>query len=312
MKILSVKKPMGTGKKKTFLSQDWQLHAMLLPAVILVIIFSYLPMCGISIAFQDFKPVKGLFGSQKWVGLENFIFALQIPDTMRILGNTVFISLGKIILGLVVPIFIAILINEIRHKAFKKVFQTVIYLPYFLSWVLLGSMLKEILSPDGMLNKMLQMVGASPVYFLGDSSIFPWTMITTDVWKNFGYGTIVYVAAITNVDPALYEAAQLDGAKWFKQVWHITLPAMLPIIILMATLSMGSILNAGFDQILVLYSPQVYSTGDIIDTYVYRIGLLGAQYSFGTAVGLMKSLVSVTLVGLSYYFAYKFGDYRIF
>lgn len=292
---------------------NWQLHIMLLPAVIFVLIFSYIPMYGIIIAFQNFMPAKGLFGKQQWVGLEHFIYALKIPDTSLILRNTLFIAVFKIVLGLVVPITVAILLNEVTSKIFKKAFQTAVYLPYFISWVLLGGILKEILSPSGgLVNIIISAMGMEPIYFLGEPSVFPWTIIITDVWKGFGYGTIVYLAAITNVNPELYEAARIDGAKWLRQVWSVTLPAMLPIIILMATMSLGNVLNAGFDQIFVLYSPQVYSTGDIIDTYVYRMGLINAQYSFSTAVGLMKSIVSSTLIGVSYYLAYKFGDYRIF
>ena len=291
---------------------NWQLHLMLLPEVVLVLLFCYIPMYGIVIAFQNFQPVKGLFGAQQWVGLSHFIYAFQIPDTLRIVKNTVFIALGKIVLQLAVPVFFAILINEVRNKALKSTFQTIVYLPYFLSWVLLGGILIDILSLSGLVNGAVSATGLKPVYFLGEPSVFPWTVILTDVWKNFGYGTIVYVAAITNVNPELYEVARLDGAKWRQQVWHVTLPGMLPIIILMATLSIGGILNAGFEQVLMLYSPQVYSTGDIIDTYVYRMGLLGGQYSFSTAVGLLKSVVSFLLIGVTYYVSFRFNDYRIF
>ncbi len=293
-------------------NSNWQLHAMILPALLFLIVFAYIPMYGNIIAFQNFIPAKGFFGPQQWVGLSNFASALQMPDTFRVLRNTVLIALGKIILGLVVPVFFAILINEVTNRKFKKAVQTLVYIPNFLSWVLIGGILIEITSLSGLINNGISSMGFEPIYFLGDKSIFPWTVIFTDVWKGFGFGTVLYLAAITNISQELYEASQLDGAKWSQQVWHITLPGMLPIIILMATLSIGNILNAGFEQILMLYSPQVYATGDIIDTYVYRIGLLGAQYSFSTAIGLMKSLISFFLIGSSYYLAYKYGDYRIF
>jgi putative aldouronate transport system permease protein len=293
-------------------SGNWQLHVMILPALIFLIIFAYIPMYGNVIAFQNFIPAKGLFGPQKWVGLSNFVSALQMPDTLRVLRNTVLIALGKIILGLIVPVFFAILINEVTNSKFKKTVQTLVYIPNFLSWVLLGGILIEITSLSGLLNSFIQLFGVEPVYFLGDKNIFPWTIIISDTWKNFGFGTVLYLAAITNISQELYEAAQLDGAKWSQQVRHITLPGMQMVIILMATLSIGNILNAGFEQVLMLYSPQVYSTGDIIDTYVYRIGLLGAQYSFSAAIGLMKSVISFFLIGSSYYLAYKYGDYRIF
>ena len=285
---------------------------MLFPAVLFVLIFCYVPMYGIVIAFQNFVPIKGLFGQQQWVGLAHFRYAFSIPDVLRIVKNTLVIAIGKIVLNMAVPIMFAILLNEVRNKFFKSAFQTMVYLPYFLSWVLLGGILMDILSMSGLVNNFLKTFGLGPFYFLGEPASFPWTVILTDVWKNFGYGTIVYIAAITNINPELYEVAQIDGAKWHNQVWHITLPGMKPIIILMATLSIGGILNAGFEQIFMLYSPAVYSTGDIIDTFVYRMGLMGGQYSFSTAVGLMKSVVSFLLIGTSYYFSYKFNDYRIF
>ncbi|HBP37874.1 MAG TPA: protein lplB [Clostridiales bacterium] len=289
-----------------------QLHLMLLPEVILVLIFCYIPMYGIVLAFQNFQPVKGLFGSQEWVGLSHFIYAFRIPDTLQIVKNTVFIASLKIILSLLVPIFFAILLNEVVSKPLKTTFQTIVYLPYFLSWVLLGGILIDILSLSGLINTLISSLGIKPVYFLGEPAVFPWTVILSDIWKNFGYGTIVYVAAITNINPELYEVAELDGANWRQRTWHITVPGIRAIVILMATLSIGGILNAGFEQIYMLYSPQVYSTGDIIDTFVYRMGLLGGQYSFSTAVGLMKSFVSFILIGITYYFSYKFNDYRIF
>ena len=298
--------------KTRFYKNNWQLHFMLLPAVIFVLIFCYVPMYGIVIAFQNFVLIKGLFGQQQWVGLAHFKYAFNIPDVFRIVKNTMLIAVGKIVLNLAVPIFFAILLNEVRNKLFKGIFQTLVYLPYFLSWVLLGGILIDILSLSGLVNNFVKILGAEPVYFLGEPKTFPWTVILTDVWKNFGYGTIVYIAAITNINPELYEVAQIDGAKWHNQVWHITLPGMKPIIILMATLSIGGILNAGFEQIFMLYSPAVYSTGDIIDTFVYRMGLMGGQYSFSTAVGLLKSVVSFVLIGTSYYISFRFNDYRIF
>lgn len=289
------------------------LYLMLLPGIIVVFIYSYIPMIGIFIAFQRFVPAKGLFGPQEWVGLDNFRYILTLPDTFKILRNTVFIAGMKIIAGLIVPIIIALLLNEIRKEWFKRSVQTIIYLPHFLSWVIFAGILMDILSPsEGIVNKLLESIGVRPIYFLGDPSWFPYTMVITDLWKNFGFSTIVYLAALTNISPTLYEAASIDGANRWQQTWYITLPGMRPIIVLLATLSLGSILNAGFEQIFNLYSPQVYETGDIIDTFVYRIGLIQAQYGLATAVGLFKSVVSFGLITLSYYLAYRFADYRIF
>jgi len=289
------------------------LYLMLLPGIIVVFIYSYIPMIGIIIAFQRFIPARGLFGPQEWVGLGNFRYMLTLPDTYKILRNTIFIAGMKIISGLSVPIIIALLLNEVRREWFKRSVQTIIYLPHFLSWVIFAGILIDILSPsEGIVNKILESVGIRPIYFLGDPKWFPYTMVITDLWKNFGFSTIVYLAALTNISPTLYEAAEIDGANRWQQTWYITLPGMRPIIVLLATLSLGSILNAGFEQIFNLYSPQVYDTGDIIDTFVYRIGLIQAQYGLATAVGLFKSVVSFILISFSYYLAYRFADYRIF
>lgn len=289
------------------------LYLMVLPAIIIVFIYSYIPMAGIIIAFQDFIPAEGLFGNQEWIGIENFTYIFQLPDTVSILWNTVFIAVMKIIANLLFPVIVSLLLNEVKRSWFKKSIQTFVYLPNFLSWVIFAGVLIDILSPsDGIVNKLLAILGAQPIYFLGDPKWFPFSMVITDVWKGFGFGTIIYLAAITNIDPTLYEAAVIDGANRWKQTLHITLPGMRPIIVLVATLSLANVLNAGFDQIFNLYSPQVYSTGDIIDTFVYRIGLINAQYGLATAVGILKSVVSCALISLSYYFAYKFADYRIF
>lgn len=289
------------------------LHLMLLPGVISIFIFSYIPMGGIIIAFQKFIPAKGLFGDQKWVGLKNFRKVLMLPDFYEITRNTLVIATGKIILGIIVPVAAALMINEIKQIKLKRTIQALIYLPNFLSWVIFGGILMDILSLDnGIVNNIIRKLGGTPIYFLGTPKLFPITIVLTDVWKGFGYSTIVYFAALTGIDPALYEAAAIDGAKRYQSVWHVTLPGIRSTVVLMATLSLGSILNAGFEQIFVLYSPQVYETGDIIDTFVYRMGLVDAQYSLATAVGLMKSAVSIVLISLSYYLAYKFADYRIF
>lgn len=286
---------------------------MILPGFITLLIFSYLPMAGIVIAFQKFIPAKGLFGDQKWIGFKNFEYVLNMPNFDNIMWNTISIAMAKIILGLIIPIIFAILINEVTNNALKRGIQTLIYLPHFLSWVVLGGILIDILSPSGgILNSFIKSLGFEPIFFLGDNKWFPSTMVLTETWKEFGYGTIIYLAAITGIDPSLYEAARIDGANRWKQTLHITLPGMRMVIVLLMVLSLGNILNAGFDQIFNLYSPPVYESGDIIDTFVYRIGLLEAQYGVATAVGLFKSVVSFTLISVSYFFAYKFADYRIF
>ncbi|MFD2329945.1 ABC transporter permease [Cohnella sp. GCM10020058] len=292
--------------------RELPLHLMLLPGVISVLIFSYFPMLGIIISFQKFVPAKGIFKS-KWTGLANFDYVMALPGITGVLWNTVFIAMMKIIIGLVVPVLFALLLNEIGKEYFKRSVQTLIYLPYFLSWVILGGILIDILSPSsGIVNQFLGTFGIKPIFFLGDEKWFPYTLILTDTWKNFGFNTVIFLAALTGIDPTLYEAAVADGANRWKQTFHVTLPGILPIVTLMTILSLGNVLNAGFDQVFNLYSPQVYSTGDIIDTLVYRIGLVDAQYSVATAIGLFKSVVSFTLIVVSYRLANRYTGYRVF
>jgi len=293
--------------------RELPLHLMILPGLLFVVIFSYIPMAGIMIAFQRFVPAKGLFGDQKWVGWDNFDYVMELPSFMQVLWNTLYISSFKLVLGLLVPIVFAILLNELKNEVIKRTVQTTIYLPYFLSWVVLGGILIDLLSPSGgIVNDMLKSFGIEPIFFLGDNKWFPTTLIVSDVWKSFGYGTIVYLAAITGIDPGLYEAATIDGANRWRKAWHITLPGMRMVIVLLSVLSLGQLLNAGFDQVFNLYSPQVYESGDILDTFVYRIGLLDAQFGVATAVGFFKSVVSFVLIAGSYFFAYRFAKYRIF
>lgn len=295
------------------LKKELPLHLMILPGLILLVLFHYVPMAGIIIAFEKFIPAKGLFGPQKWIGLGNFKYVMEMPNFYGVLWNTVSISLMKIILGLFIPLVVAILINEVTNSRLKRSIQTAIYLPHFLSWVVLGGIFIDMLSPSGgIINNFLGLFGIEPIFFLGSNQWFPATMVITETWKEFGYGTIVYLAAITGIDPSLYEAARADGANRWKQTLHVTLPGMRMVIVLLMVLSLGNILNAGFDQIFNLYSPPVYESGDIIDTLVYRLGLLDAQYGVATAVGLFKSLVSFIFISVSYFFAYRFADYRIF
>ncbi len=288
-------------------------HLMLLPGVVIVFIYMYIPLSGLIIAFQKFVPAKGLFGNQKWIGWDNFIYLYNLPGAISALRNTVIIAFFKIILHLIIPITISILLNEIRCTWFRRTAQTLIYLPHFLSWIILGGILIDILSPsDGIVNRVLGLFGAEPVFFLGSNDYFRGTLIATDVWKEFGFNTIIYLAAITNIDPNQYEAATIDGANRFQRMRYITLPNMRMIIVLMMVLSLGNVLNAGFDQVYNLYSKQVYSTGDILDTFIYRIGLLDAQFGVATAMGMFKSVVSTLFISISYFCAYKFADYRIF
>ncbi len=293
--------------------RELPLHFMLLPGVLLILVFAYIPMAGVTIAFQNFQPIKGLFGGQEWIGLGNFDYIFSMPNIWQVVWNTLRIAALKIIAGLVVPILFALLLNEVRNAFFKRTTQTIIYFPYFLSWIILGGILIDILSPsEGIVNKFLGVFGIEPIFFLGENAWFPYTMVVSDVWKTFGFNTVVYLAAITSIDPSLYEAAAVDGAGRMKQTWHVTLPGMHMIIVLLMVLSLGSVLDAGFDQIFNLYNPQVYESGDIIDTMVYRMGLLQAQFAPSTAVGLLKSIVSFILISVSYFVAYRLFKYRLF
>lgn len=301
-----------TGKWKIKRSER-PLHLMLIPGIVMVFIFHYIPLGGLIIAFQKFIPAKGLFGDQQWIGLDNFEYIFSMPNTMNVLRNTVVIAFAKIVLQLIIPIIVALLLNELRAKRFKKTVQTIIYFPHFISWIIFATILMDLLSPStGIVNKAITELGFEPIYFLGDNQYFQGTVIISDILKNFGYGTVVYMATITNIDPGLYEAAAIDGAGRWKQTWHITLPGLRMIIVLMMVLSLGNVLNAGFDQIFNLYSPIVYETGDIIDTMVYRLGLESAKYGPAAAVGLFKSVVSTVFISTAYYLAYKLFDYKLF
>lgn len=286
-------------------------HLMMMPGMFFLLLFSYIPMVGIVMAFQDFIPAKGIMGSE-FVGLKHFKYMFQLPDIFKIIRNTLVISIGKILLGTFMAITFSILLNEIRKKFLKKTVQTIVYLPHFLSWVVLASVVVNMFNLDGSVNQIVTQLGFEKINFLGNSKIFPGLIIGTDVWKEFGYSSVIYLAAITAIDPGLHEAASIDGASWWKRIWNVTLPGMMPIILLMAAMSLTSILSAGFDQIYNLYTPIVYDTGDVLDTYVYRIGLIGRQYSFGSAVGLLRSIVGMVLLVSANKLTKKLTDQKIF
>ena len=286
----AVRKSSGhAGKEKVMF------HLMMLPGMIMLVIFVFVPLFGSVMAFENYSPAKGIFGS-KWVGLDNFQFIFSLPDSRQVFINTLIIAFGKLVFNIIIPVLFAILLNEIRVKVFKKTFQTIVYLPHFLSWVVLATVVTNMFSLTGPFNSVISSLGGTPIQFLADNNWFRQIMVATDVWKEFGYNSVVYLAALTSIDLGLYEAASIDGANRFKQILHITLPSLLPTIVLMTALNLGNILNAGFDQIFNLYNPIVYETGDIIDTYVYRIGMVERQYSIGTAVGLFKSVISFILI----------------
>lgn len=280
---------------KKRLKREIPFHLMLLLPMLFLAVFSFAPLFGILMAFQDYIPAKGILQS-RWVGLENFDFIFSLPSSRQIFANTIIISLGKLAAGIIVPVFFALLLNEIRVIAFKRTVQTIVYLPHFLSWVVLANVVSSILGFDGPVNSLIQSMGHDPILFLGSNVWFRPVIILSDCWKEFGYGSIIYLSALTSIDPGLYESASLDGASRLQKIFYITLPMLVPTIVLMMALNLGNILNAGFDQIFNLYNPLVYETGDIIDTYVYRIGLIDMQYSLATAVGLIKSVIGFVLI----------------
>lgn len=282
-------------KKRKMGNEEMFLHLMILPGMIMLAIFVFVPLFGSLMAFENYIPAKGIFGS-KWVGLENFKFLFSLPDSKQVFMNTLIIAFAKLILNIIIPVTFAILLNEISAKLFKRTFQTIVYLPHFLSWVVLATVVTNMFSLSGPFNAVITVLGGDPIQFMSDNNWFRKVIIGTDVWKEFGYNSVVYLAALTGISPDFYEAASIDGANRFKQILHITVPALLPTIILMTALNLGNILNAGFDQIFNLYNPLVYETSDIIDTYVYRIGMVERQYSIGAAVGLLKSVISFILI----------------
>ena len=298
-------------KDKKINSSQIYYHLMIMPALILVFLFNTRTWPGILIAFQKYIPTKGIWGSQ-WVGLRNFKVFFMQPDSFQIIKNTIIIAVGKLVLVETAAIVFALMLNEVRNLRLKKWIQTAVYLPHFVSWVIFATILKSIIGTNGLINNMLVSNGLNKIMFLGIPEIFPGMMILTQIIKEFGFGAIIYLSAITGIDQGLYEAAELDGASRWKQTWHITLPGIRYVIVLSGVLSLGSVLSAGFDQIFNMYNTLVMSTGDIIDTWVYRQGLVNLNFGIGAAVGLFKSMIGLILTIIAYWAAHKFADYKIF
>jgi putative aldouronate transport system permease protein len=268
-------------------------------------------MTGIVLAFKTYRARLGIFGSP-WVGLENFRILFSMPGFAEAVRNTVIIALAKIVMGIAIPVVFALMLNEIMGIHLKKIVQTIVYMPHFISWVLMAGIIIKMMAQYGIINQALGYFGIKPIIFLADKHKFPFVVVFSDIWKEFGYSSIVYLAAITGIDPNLYEAASIDGAGRWRQTIHITLPGMVPVIVLMTALSLGRILDAGFDQIFNLYSPVVYETGDILDTFIYRMAFQNSQFSISTAAGLFKSAIGCVLIVISYRAAYKLSNYQIF
>ncbi|BFH69580.1 MAG: ABC transporter permease subunit [Paenibacillus dendritiformis] len=306
---LNLDKHRKSAFKRFFMQIDIQL--MVLPALVFIFIFSYIPMYGVLIAFQDYKMGSNLLNNN-WVGFKHFVAFFNAPEFYPVMRNTIVISFLKFIFGFPAPILLALMLNEVRKMFFKRVVQTVTYLPHFLSWVVIGSMVTSLLSVDnGSVNMLLEKLKLidEPVNFLSLSEYFWTILITTNVWKEIGFQSIVYLAAIAGIDPHLYEAASIDGASRFKQMWLITLPCIMPVVIIFMILAIGNLTNAGFEDILILASnPALREVSDSLDVYVVRVGIDNYRYSYATAIGLFKAVVSVTLLTLANFIARKTGN----
>ncbi|MDE0218135.1 MAG: ABC transporter permease subunit [Spirochaetaceae bacterium] len=284
-------------------------YLLLLPALLLFVVFRYVPMAGIVLAWKQFNVTLGLFGSP-WAGWKYFERLLDAPDFFRALRNTLFIN-GVLRMGIAffMPIIFALLLNEIAHLRFKRVVQTISYLPHFLSWVVVASMIRPLTASNGPLNLLVEVLGGEvPVLFLQRPGWFLGIVLVSDIWKGIGWGSIIYLAAISGIDPGLYESAEIDGAGRLQKMWHITLPSITFVIVILFLLQLGNILEQGFDQIFNLYNPLVYSVGDILDTYIYRMGLEELRYSFAAAAGLFQNLVGLIALVAANLFVKRLGQ----
>lgn len=292
-------------------SSTWPLHLMIMVPLAMLLLFEYVPMVGLSIAFQQYSPRKGIFGSE-FVGLKHFKYLFALPDTGRVIRNTLVISISKICVTMILAVVIALLINELRYKRLGRITQSAALFPYYLSWVVLGGIITDVFGYTGLVNDVIEHFTGGRITILVSNVFFRPLLIGSHVWKEVGYNVIILMAAIAGIDETMYEAARIDGASRFQQNWYLTLPSLMPMITLLVVLALGGILSAGFDQVLALYSTPVYETSDILDTYIYRMGLLNGQYSLATAVGLFKSAVGMVLILISYWLAGKFAGYRVF
>lgn len=293
-KVISIKPGSALG----YLQKNYEFYLFLIPGLVFLIMFDVLPMYNISIAFKNFKIPLGLSNSP-WVGFDNFIKIFNDPNFYRVVKNTLEINLLKLVIITPIPMFLAILMNEISMMPVKKFVQTVIYIPHFFTWVVVYSIFYIVFGSSGVVNTIINAVGGEQILFFMQGGWFRFLLLLSDGWHSVGWGTIVYLAVITSIDSEIYEAAIVDGANKFRQIIYITLPSLLPTFILMLSIRLGNIMTSGFGQILVFYNPTVYDVGDIIGTYVYRVGLGQANYSYATAVGLFNSIIGFVLVTAS-------------
>lgn len=282
---------------------------MAVPGIVLVLLFNYLPLYGITLAFQKFSPAKGFFASDiTWVGLKYFERFFNSPYVFRLLRNTVLLGVYGLVISFPLPVLLAILFDQLENQRFKKMAQTVSYMPYFLSTVVVVGIVKELFSYTGIVNDVIKALGGSAYSFLTADSWFRSLFIGSGIWHNIGWSSIIYLAALTNVDPQLFEAATIDGAGRFRRIWHISLPAIQPTIVIMLIFAIGNIMGSDYTKVLLLYNENTYEVADIIGTYVYREGILGGQYEYTTAIGLLMNLVGLALIVGANYISRKVSD----
>lgn len=304
-----------TSQRKRRLRGLWKnryLYLLLIPCIVYFLVFHYAPMYGLIIAFKEFKFAKGIFDSP-WVGWDNFKYLFGLKDFYRVLGNSILLSLLKLVICFPIPILLSIALNEIPFVHYKRLAQTTIYLPYFISWVVIGGIMVNLLSPSwGIINVLIKSLGGDPVFFLGSSKYFRGIAIVSHVWKQAGWDTIIYLAAITAISPELYEAATIDGASRLKSIWHVTLPSIRSTIVILLLLSVGNLMNNGFEQINVLQNTSNLVISEVFETYTYKLGLVNGRFSFATTVGLFSSIVGFVLLAFANVIARLCGEEGIF
>jgi putative aldouronate transport system permease protein len=299
-------------KKWRSVFMDWDLYLLMVPGLLFFLIFKYLPMWGVIIAFQDYSPFRGIFGSE-WVGLKHFVTLFNYDKFWLIFRNTILISFYNLIFFFPAPIILALLLNEIRAQFFKRFVQTVIYVPHFVSWVVVAGMTYLLLgTQSGLVNEIIKTNGGEALSFLTTPEWFRGMIVTQSVWKEAGWGTIIFLAALSGVDPQLYEAAIVDGAGRWRQMWHVTLPAIRNTIFILLILRLGHVLDVGFEHIFLMLNSTVNEVGDVFETYVYREGLVGGKFSYTTAVGLFKSVIGLVLVVVANWLTKKYGGEGVY
>jgi putative aldouronate transport system permease protein len=286
---------------------NWDLYFLILPALAVLVVFRYLPLYGAQIAFRDYNILEGITGSP-WVGLKHFKALFASPQFYRIVRNTILLNIYRLVYQFPIPIFMALSIYELRSRAYKRWIQTISYLPHFLSWVVIGAIFANLLTMRGLVNQFRGLFGGEPVIFLSEEKYFRSLLVISDAWKNSGWGSIIYLSAMMSIDPQLFESAMVDGAGHFRRIWHITLPGIRSTIVFIVLLRLSAVLGSSVEQVLVLYNPMVYEVGDVLSTYVYRVGLTNMRYSYTTAIGLFSSVIGFVMLLSANYTARLFGE----